>query len=231
MKIKMTRLIIVLAILLLSALNNYSQTIAIEKGTKILYKYVPNPLKIVVENEKCEDIIVKTKVGRISRETYRDSCHFIYWCQNCEAKKDFIFVGIKSIGKTRWIDSLEYNLRDETINAIELNLKGCLTDCTFDKNDFQADTVDNEILLPGMSAPLINFDIELNYPISEYSVEQLRNDSVIFSVRHIKGCRFSNELLHQIQISQQNDKFRFFDVSVVFEHCEQYIKGKTITIK
>ena len=219
--------------LLFSQLTVFSQNVAVEvEKMNILWKFAPNPIKIVVQDVPCEKVVVKTKVGTLTHSSDKDSCHYFYWSKDCIAKQEQFTIGIKNDGKIKWIDSLEYRLIDDAKKSIFINVNGCMSNCIRNKESFEDDVSLTGIdYIHKITATLINFDIDLNYKVSKYSVELTRNDLIIYSEKDILQDTFSKKLLQNIKNAEPNDKIRFYDVIVSFDNCEEKYEGPTITIK
>ena len=64
------------------SLISFSQNVAIELDKmNVLYKFVDNPIKVVVQDYPCNKLILKSKYGNI--KIAYDSCHYIYRTDSC----------------------------------------------------------------------------------------------------------------------------------------------------
>lgn len=229
----MTRILILIVLLFLKQGIVQSQNVAVElTNMNILYKYVPNNVKIVVQDTPCENVVVKTMVGKLTRSSDKDSCHYYYYTTKCGENKEQFIVGVKDDGNIKWIDTLNYRLKDDAKKSIWIHFIG-IRNGLLDKHCvYYCDTLwFGENQSSKLTAPLINFDIELEYEIVKYSVEIIRNDTVIYSSYNIPQATITKELYSQIQESMSNDKVRFFDVGVQFDDCVDVFEGVTVIIK
>ena len=222
----------ILILILVQQLKTYSQNVAIElTNMHVLYKYVPNLIKIVVQNTPPKNVIIKTKVGTLKRLHEEDSCLYYYWCSKCNVTQEQITIGVRTNYNINWIDSTGYGLKEDAKKSILIKIRGCIGDCVQEKEYFKIDTIGDEIIPPRLSAPTINYDFDVDYKVIKYSVEQIRNNSIIYRSLNIVQDEFTRELSNKIEESKSGDKFKFFDVYVGFDNCEEVFEGMTITIK
>lgn len=212
--------VLLLFLVCLLSFVGHSQNVAIElERMNILHIGVENPIKIVVENYSCEDVVMKTKGGVLTPTS--DKCRFIYKTENCDLKVERISVGVKNKGEIKWIDSTLYAVKliPDPVIKIATNRNS--------HNNY-SEKITRGGLIPSMEE--FYFDIRLN--IQEYSVEILRNDSVIYSDENVNGYRFSEELLREIEKALEGDKLRFYNILVIYPaNCERVIDGPTLIIK
>lgn len=215
----------------------YSQNVAIEvQKMNILYKFVPNPINVVIENCPCNKVAIKSNYGSLT--IMQDSCHYRYNTSNCETHLETIIVGINEGKEISWIDTVNYQVHDifkyieSDLSCIRSNLikKEDLLSCIKDAKELEMLAYD-EVYELGLKAPLINFDINLSFPIIKYSVDVYRVDSLIYSEVDIKGTNYSSGIISQFKTSQLNDKYIFYNVTIEYGDCEKIIKDKTIIIK
>lgn len=217
-----------------SQLSVFSQNSAIlNERLNILYKYAPNPIKIVVQNVPCNDLVVSANIGKLVISDHsRDSCHFIYWCNDCDAKSDLIKIGVKEKDKIRWIDSSGFRLFEDAKKSIYINVYGCRETCKIKKENFKLDAKAIELgYHMGLSAPLINWDIEMSYPVVKYSVEIKRKDTVIYSDIDIIQNTFTDNFIAKILTCLPGDQINFYNVSVKIGNCEELYHGPKLTIE
>ena len=201
------------------SLISFSQNVAIELDKmNVLYKFVDNPIKVVVQDYPCNKLILKSKYGNI--KIAYDSCHYIYRTDSCYQYEDRIFVGVKDRDTVKWIDSLKYRLRkipDPTI------LVGGMHEGYVNRNVILA--------IGFVGVALENIDVDIHYYVTKYSVEIKRADSTIYKEVDLIGEKFSSELISEIKKSKTNDKYIFYDVNVETNNrCGQKLMGPVLII-
>jgi hypothetical protein len=214
------------------------QNVSIKLDRQALYKYAPNPIKIMVENIACTNVVVKAKHGKIISNNYEnDSCSYIYWCSNCDIKYDQIIIGVKSENNIKWIDTLEYQLSENARKNIYVTYLGCRDTCLIDKEKFNlelqflTESGGDTLFIHHLTAPLTNWDIDLNYKVIKYSVEISRQNKIIFMEKDIAKDYFSNSILSKLSEIQTGDKLRFFDVYVNTGSCDEKFSGPMLIVK
>ena len=204
---------ILISILYFNSINTFSQNVAIElQKMNVLYKSVQNPINIAIDDCPCRgDIILKAKYGKLILQNNVDSCHYYYISYECISNKETIFAGIKLNNKIKWIDSLNYELKD--IPPIDYRPRiGGKTGGTINKY-----YLINQL---GLYAPLENYDINLNFEVLSFKIEIIRNDSIVLYKSEIKGHKFTEKILFEIKNSQSNDRVRFYDIEInVYNNC------------
>jgi hypothetical protein len=206
-------------LLLIFVKTTFSQTVAIE-ATKmnVLYKLVPNPLKIVVENHSCQEIIAKAKYGTITPTP--DGCSFNYYTKNCTENSEEIAIGINEKSKIIWVDTLKFRLK-EVLTNIDIFI-GNNPNCSISKPSFFEGQK--------ITAPFINFDIELNFRVSKYSIEILRNKESVYRESNIPCVELSSAFLLQAKKLHIGDTIRIFDLWIIYGDCEKKLHEKIFKI-
>jgi hypothetical protein len=146
------------------------QTVALSMTqTRVLYQWVDNPLKVVVENTPCQNVIVKAKNGYIKGK----GCEYIY-TTNDTVFRDLIRVGVKRAGKIKWISDESYIVKkypDPTV-FIGAHVSG---DSIF-KNELRAQI--------GLTVPIFDFVCHMpswRQVVTGYSIAIVRENRTIFS--------------------------------------------------
>jgi hypothetical protein len=88
--------------------KTFSQEIAIlnKKNNSILYQWLGNPLKVVIEGYNCNEIIVKSSGGKFEGS----GCDYTFSCDH-KLKEVYFYYGIIQNKKVKWIDTIMYRIR------------------------------------------------------------------------------------------------------------------------
>ena len=153
----------------------FSQTVSVSVSatlTRVLYQWIDNPLKVVVENNSCKSLIVKADKGQIKGS----NCEYIYIASSDKIKQDIIKVGLKQNGKVRWISETIYRVikLPDPIAYFANSLDGD----TVPKNLIKAQFA---ISLPRFDFGICSFDNERLQVIKSYRVTITRGNKIIFS--------------------------------------------------
>ena len=194
---------LIISILVLTGLVRsltHSQTVALElEQMNVFYVGVENPIKIAIENYPCDKIVIKAAKGTIKMTS--DNCHYYYKIDSCWTHREQIFVGIKEENRIKWLDTLDYRIRQAPTPRILIanHWSGLLKKESFLQSG-------------GIKANLENFDFDSYAKVSKYSYEIWRKDSLIKKEIDIQGNKFSDSLKTEIAKAQKGDRYVFFDV-------------------
>lgn len=215
----MKHAIFIIVVIAFTSIASYSQNVAIElEGMNILYIGVDNPINIAVENHSCEDIVVKTNAGKLTKTS--DECRYIYRTDSCDLRTETISVGVKSNGNIKWIDSTLYRVKNIPNPEIRIATN------RNSHNNYSA-----EITRGGLIATMGDFDFYFHFEVQRYSVEVLRNDSIIFKEYNVKGNGLSKEFISLYKNSHKGDYVRFFDCLIKGpSKCDRIIDGPIFTL-
>jgi len=186
----------------LFSLKAFSQHVAIElEKMNVLYISIDNPIKVIAQDYPCNMLVLKSKYGVIKPAI--NSCHYIYRTDSCNENSENIFVGVMLANTVKWLDTLEYRMKkipDPTVIIANIF-------CSY---------IDRNLFLKAgfLRAELLNMDFSLSYSIIQYSVDILRNDTVIYKEVGIAGNKFSSGLITEIEKSKTGDKYVFYDVEI-----------------
>ncbi|MCF8298901.1 MAG: hypothetical protein K9J13_15235, partial [Saprospiraceae bacterium] len=182
----------------------------------VFYIGFENPINVVVENHSCEDIVAKARHGIITPK----NGHYVYLCDSCMYREEQIIIGIKDKKAVKWIDTSYYRLKRIPDPVIYIAGK------------YSGKINKNQLINAGaLRAPLMNFDIDLNFLILNYSVQISRNDSVVYREIGISGSKFTKGLVAEIRKTKTNDMIIFYDVVVKGpDNCERIIGVTAFTI-
>lgn len=213
--------------LILSFLSSvtYSQNVAVEvsqsniswyRFEKVLYLGIDNELNIAVENYSCDDLVVKAINGKITKTP--DKCHYIYRINKCDTI-DEISVGVNKNGKIEWIYACYYliKLAPRPIVTVDGRSEGEMPTNSF----VSADKLDLTFYNPGYYSTSIR----------EYSVEIIRNDSIVFGEYNIFGRVFTSKFINEIKKSYAGDEIKFSKILLIKNGCKSKYKDIEFTIK
>jgi len=210
-----------------------SQQIAIELDKmNVLYKFVPNPLKIVAENFPCDKVIAKSKNGKLVK--LDENCNYIYNSENCNAISEDITVGIIKSDKIFWTDTIHFRLKD-ILTEIKASICGFSGSCLIDKKVLMsfADNFSPENL--GIYIPkLINIfvsELDLEFKVVKYNIEISRNDSILYKRKDIKDNYMFNELACMIESLKTDDILMVNNITIEYGECEKKLDDIILKIK
>jgi hypothetical protein len=175
------------------------QTVAVSNiKENRLYLGIDNPLEVVVENLKCNSILIKTDNGKIEGE----SCKY----RIAPAKIGRANISVYKLkGKdTTLIVTKEFRVKNIPKPTAKIAGKSF---GTIKKNLLAAQY--------GIKAELDDFDFDIHFNVSSYSVIVVSNQDSIF-VRKIEGARFTKEMSEEFLKLQQNDKVYFVDIIAIW---------------
>ncbi len=198
----------------------------------ILFKYAPNQIRIAIEGQSCEDIVVCSKQNKITRAEYIDSCEFYYWSSNCNQNIEIIYVGIRKDNEIRWVDTLVFNLKEDALHSIVAYIGDWSDAKELPKESLLMRNLENQFVNElNIYAPLVNWDIDITYSVKTFSLEIIRGINLIYSGKNILKKELPEKLVSIIQNSLSGDKFRFYNISISIGDCEEYISEREIVIK
>ena len=214
----------------------FSQDVILEQSRKTFYLHAPNPFKIYANKIKCDDLFINAKYGTITNEP-QHGCEFYYWNDKCQIGGDRIIIYKIAKQDTIALDTLFITLSDEALESVLISIvfyrsyTGSISKYSVNKKDIRVITIDSTYYYPYLTANLINWDIELPYKIDRYSIDQIRDSTLIYSKKNIIGKNLTDELVKILQTSKINDQFRFYDIYLLFDSCERVFEGPSITIE
>ena len=207
------KFIIVAFVNLVFVMDLFGQVVSISSpNQRIVYQWLENPLEIVIENHSCKEIVVKADHGEISG---RD-CNFIYTIKDIEIENVRISAGLKSKGKIEWIEEIEFNVKPIPTPKVQVGLS------SDDKINKQL--LINSPFLLILSSPF-GFELIENPKkerVVEYSIQILRNDSIVFESLNNLGREFSDETKQFInEKCLNNDILIVSNVSILLYDSEK----------
>lgn len=163
----------------------------------IAYIGIPNPLGILAEGYKWDQIEVSTDNGMIERQ---DDGR-IYVFQPDKAGKALITLKAKT-GKKKAIGTMEFRVKflPNPVPDIGGQNGGMLA-----KNRL--------VVWPGLIARLKGFDLEVKFNIQAFSFAVFRQDSSLFNKSNIEGPLFSEELKQHFRQTKEGDKLIFYGIT------------------
>ena len=181
---------------ILASLFSIGQTISISNTRfNILYLGIENPLLAVVENQKCDSFFLSTDNGKITG----NSCHYgiipshvgkatVY--AKIVQKHDTITLG-ETYFRVKRLPQPTARIAGETYGIISKELLAAQI---------------------AIRASLENYDIELDYLVTSYTVIIMHNQDSIFT-RQIKEKEITEELKKEFLTLQHDDKVLFMDIN------------------
>jgi len=162
----------------------------------IIYRGIPNPISVVVENMKCGSFFITTDNGKITG----DSCSYL--------------IKVKRLGKS----TIYINKIVETDTVVLGTAVFAVKDIP--KPSIYVDGLNNgkitkeNLLAQGsFKARLDNFDLCITYHIMSYSVVFLKKNNT-FNLVDVKTSVFSEELINEFKALRKNDKLIITDIKV-----------------
>lgn len=233
---------LLLNVLIAFTTDIFSQQVAVQLSKmNILYEIVPNPIKVVVENYPCNKVIVGSKYGKINKvNDDQNDGQYYYKTSQCDRHTDSIFIGILEKGSIKWVDTLNYRIIS-VLDAVEPNFQNRFNNSCIKKEYLLKIIKYAEDSIPGLekrdynelylSAPLINFDINLSFKIVRYCVDLYRNDSIVYSEECVSDEFFSRDLINQLKLSKSGDELLFYNITVKYLDCEKVVSDYKLKIK
>ncbi len=203
-------------LLIIISFSSFGQRFTISSTRQnLLYKGLDNPIEIVVEDTKCNNISVSTNNGKI--EKYND-CSYIYIADTLgktnisvykKYKKDSTLVGTNHF-RVKEIPNPTPRLADKRNGEIEKNLL---------------------LAFKSISATLDGFDIDISIQIKSYSVFIVwSNDSITY--KKINGSKFTDDLKNEFKKLSSGDRVYFEDiVAVLPDNKDRYLNSMKFIIK
>jgi len=201
----------------------YSQHVtATPLKMNMLYYGVKNPLKIVVENYSCSDIIVGCSNGVI----IGDDCNYVFESYSDYQREVHIYVGVIKDTTVDWVDTLVFRMMkipDPYIifpNWSEIEIMREVGPWSNDVEEYRKKIQEIEIKIRrhfdvgGLIPRLDNFTFDTNFMITEFSVKILRDDDIIFEYLNNSSNRFTRDVLRAILNGLKGDKIILYDFIV-----------------
>ena len=187
---------ILILLFLITTLSVNGQMFSIETNENILYRQIPNPIKVVVENKTCNSYFITTDNGEISG----DSCFYIIY----PAKVGSAIVTLKTIIESDTIVIGKESFRVRDIPKPIAYISGC-----------KADTINkNKLVHCGVLAKIEEpSDIDAYFIINSYTVIIKKSQDSVF-IRNVKGSLFPEEIKQEILKLNHNDKVYIVDIFV-----------------
>ncbi|MEI8202117.1 MAG: hypothetical protein WCH34_03840 [Bacteroidota bacterium] len=175
------------------------QTVSVS-ATKmnLFYNGLPNPFKVVVENQDCNNIVVKATKGEIEGKECEYIYRFVDSTVNSTTTK--IYVGINRKKTINWIDSVEYRINKLPDPTPTINWKMISIIREHGLKYYQENSGDENYTL-GIINEQLNFDYMLYIPVIQYSIKIIRQDSVIFENKQIFGAKIMKNIVDKYLIA------------------------------
>ena len=206
----------ILILFLIITFSSFGQKFTISATRQnIFYKGLDNPIEVVIEDTKCDNISVSTTNGKI--EKYND-CSYILRADSIgkanisvyrKNKKDSIFLGAYQF-KVIDIPNPTPRLADKKNGEIDKNLL---------------------LALKSISTSIDGFDIDITIHIKSYSVFIVwSNDSITY--KEINGNKFTDELKDEFKKLKSGDRVYFVDIIAVLpDGKDRYLNSMKFKIK
>lgn len=192
-----------------------SQHVSITQFDKIkLFQWQENHLKILVEGHWCTEIVVTATTGHISLDTA--NCELIYTAADTSIHSTTIKIGIVQGKSIHWVEELTMPVF-ESPDPILL-LLGHSTGDTITKTEF---LIENGIKVSSYALGWEMMQMDHRQKITHYSVKITRKDSIVFSLEHIDGYYFPQELINFVNSSiLKYDEIEFYDMDALIYNQE-----------
>ena len=189
------------------ALNCFSQALSISSQYPLkIYQWIENPLNIVVENNSCEELIVKSNVGEISGE----NCNYIYVLKDTSLSSVKISVGIKKDTTISWIDEIDFPVKPIPTPEVQFSIS----------RDGKCLSRGELIAAPTLS--IRDYSSERIQRIIGYSLKILRNDSIVHQIIDIVGNKLPEETIDFIrQECKGNEVIVVENIMIMLYHKEK----------
>jgi hypothetical protein len=178
-----------------------AQTVVVSTTqTNYLVEYIDNPVKIVVENYPCTQIVAKATYGKLEG----DGCEYVYTIDK-HVLRDTISVGVKKNDNITWISKNDFEMKslDDPTVSLGGKIKGKI----------------NKAQL--MSAPYVmdyqnDFEIKPQWEVTGFSMKIIRNNSVVMEKVNVQGYTLPGEVVNFIGASvMSGDKIVVDNISVM----------------
>lgn len=169
----------------------------------VAYVGISNPLEVLVEGYKCNQINVSTNNGTIEMSEYYSSfrtsndCYFVFIPNSIGRAK--IFIRNKK-GVKEFQDSFEFRAKQ-------------IPDPTFEIAPNKERVYHRKRQYPGIVYSLNSFQYDVRFISQQYSVSISRGKEIIFKYEKVKGNLFE-EIKEGLQMVRDGDKILFYDLVV-----------------
>jgi hypothetical protein len=175
-----------------------------------------NALEIIAENVPFDSLVVKTNNGQLVKGI------------------NFYSIRPKELGNAK-ISVFKIKNRDTILISEKyfkvINLERYTYASIADKHD--GDTISKGLLLAQkiINSIIVDLDIDLHAPVSNYRIIMLHNDSLIFT-KQFESNKIEPELLEKFQLLQTGDVIYFVDILCLTpDNKKMKIKPVKLTIK
>jgi len=189
----------------------FCQTVVVSPTKmNVVYRWLENPIKIVVENTPCSKVVVKVNSGVLNGQ----GCEYTYLPNDTNFNIAIISVGIVDSGKTKWIYNTEFRIKNGP-NPTPM-LAGRL---------YGYVNVNVILVVPYICAPLTNgfevVDAPDQQKVDSFSLRIFRGDSLIFSKQKIKGNKIPSDVLDYLKTkSKPFDRLLITNIYVLIHNKE-----------
>ncbi len=197
------RFILLLFMLVALYVKLPAQEVALKvENVNVLYRHVENPVMVVIEKKPIRNIVVKAQNGTLRPDT--KPCLYYYYTDDCSLKEEKIYVGLKTGKGIRWLDTTSYRVLSALPPALIVSCKS--TGVTWKEKLLER---------PDLQLRMVEFLVNPTpkYAIDTFSVEVLRNDSLIYHEYNVAGNSFSPELIRFISDADPGYTLEFFVIS------------------
>lgn len=209
----MNRTFIIISILLTSFIAKGQTTSICNTRENTLYFGIDNPILAVVEGFNCDSFIVTTDNGIITGDT----CY--YSIRPANIGKATIYT--KKLSGTDTIILGQKIFRVKKIPAPTARIAG-MTSGKINKKLLAVQT--------GIRTTLDNFDFDIHFIVSNYSVLVMRNQDSIF-VRQVSGQKFTEEMKSKFLELEKNEKVFFYEIKTICPWGEDIANEILFTIE
>lgn len=161
----------------------------------VVYVGIPNPLGILAEGYKWDEIDVSTDNGRIEKQE-EPTGYFFY---------------PKNVGKA---NILLKSKNGDTLGSAIFRIKYIPNPTPKLGNKSEGKIKKKHLLvIPGIYCQLDNFDFDCRFVILTYDVLLFRNDRLLFNGHNLPGPFFTEELKNEFKKTNQDDKLIFYGIT------------------
>lgn len=201
---------VIILLLCFAAIQGFCQVTAVSPiGENNIYLGIDNAIVVVVENNPCGYIFIKTDNGQIKGENCQ---YYIHPERLGTATIDVMLI---SKNDTNVIDRKYLRVRNipDPIVKIADKKHGLIS-----KNEL--------IVQLGISASFEYFDIQVHISIKSWKMVIIRGHNSIFLQENI-GAKFSKEIIEGLSLIQSFDKVLFYDIITVLPDSRE-VRSNTI---